>query len=96
MQQHPELKFESDCFYLGESREEALAIIEWRYVAEKVIDVNHTFVSESLRGQGIAQKLVEAVLELARQDNLKIIPSCSYVDKYLAKHEAECHGLRHQ
>lgn len=41
--------------------------------------VSHTGVSPRLRGQGIAMKLVKAAVEWARENNIKVIPQCSYV-----------------
>ena len=51
-----------------------------------VLDLNHTYVPYQLRGKGIASKLVEAALEYARLNGIKIIPSCSYVEVYLQRH----------
>lgn len=53
---------------------------------EEVLTINHTFVDDRLRGQGIASKLVqEAVNEIKRQ-NKKVQASCSYAVKWLEKH----------
>jgi predicted GNAT family acetyltransferase len=51
-----------------------------------ILNLNYTYVPNSLRGKGIAAKLVEAALEYARLNGIKIIPSCSYVDVYLQRH----------
>ncbi|MEK4261334.1 GNAT family N-acetyltransferase [Paenibacillus odorifer] len=51
---------------------------------ELVID--HTRVSEELRGQGTGQKLVRAVVDKARNENLKIVPVCSYAAHQFEKH----------
>lgn len=51
-----------------------------------ILDLNHTYVPYQLRGKGIAGKLVEAALEYAKQNGLKIIPTCSYVDAYFQRH----------
>lgn len=54
---------------------------------EKVLNLNHTFVPNELRGKGIAAKLVEAALAYVKANNLKIIPSCWYVAGYICKHK---------
>ncbi|MBO0476568.1 N-acetyltransferase [Vagococcus sp. DIV0080] len=64
-----------------------VAEINWVFLEEKVIDVNRTFVDESQRGKGLAEKLVLAVIEIAKKEELKIVPSCSYVENYFNKHE---------
>ncbi len=42
----------------------------------KLVILDHTEVSESLRGQGIARKLVGAAVAWARQTNVKLMPLC--------------------
>lgn len=43
-----------------------------------VVVLEHTEVSESLRGQGIARKLVEAAVAWAREKKLKLRPVCPF------------------
>ncbi len=40
--------------------------------------IDHTWVSEELRGQGVARQLLDAAVAWARKDQLKIIPVCPY------------------
>ena len=55
-----------------------LAEITW---AERdgVMIMDHTYVSDALRGQGVAKKLLDAAADYARTNNLKMKPLCSYV-----------------
>lgn len=46
-----------------------------------------TFVPPSYRGKGIAEKLVQALIEDARSQGFKIAPDCSYVERYFDRHE---------
>ncbi len=46
---------------------------------EGVIEANHTFVDPSLRGQGVARQLVNRLADFARDEHLKIHPTCPYV-----------------
>lgn len=55
-----------------------LAEIEW-IQRENVMDMNHTFVSDELRGQGVAKKLLDQAAEYARENNYKMRAICSYV-----------------
>ncbi|HPB16237.1 MAG TPA: GNAT family N-acetyltransferase [Clostridia bacterium] len=68
-------------FYIGKSEDEPIAVISFKYVSADVIIADHTFVSEELRGQGIAKKLLDELADFARKEGLKIIPECSYVKK---------------
>ena len=47
---------------------------------------NHTYVPPELRGRGIAQKLVEALVADARELGFTIVPQCSYVDALFSRH----------
>ncbi|UQZ32321.1 N-acetyltransferase [Paenibacillus sp. PK3_47] len=49
--------------------------------------IDHTFVSEELRGQGAGEKLVRAVVDKARKENVKIVPVCTYAAHQFKKHE---------
>ncbi|EGQ2749459.1 N-acetyltransferase [Staphylococcus pseudintermedius] len=82
-------------FYYGETENRPDAQILFSYYDTNVIDVYSTYVSPSLRGGGVAKQLFDAVIEKAKNENLKIIPSCSYVahqferDASLAPYRAE-------
>lgn len=53
-----------------------------------VWDLTHTVVDGSLRGQGVAAKLVDAAVEEARKQGKKINPVCSYAQKKFDEVEA--------
>lgn len=50
---------------------------------EKFWNIIHTEVSKLYQGQGIARKLVENVIENAKQYNKSIIAECSYAKKII-------------
>lgn len=54
---------------------------------ENIVDFYSTFVPRELRGKGIAALLVEEGLRYAAENNLRVIPSCSYVNAYVQRHE---------
>lgn len=66
-------------FYLLD--EDGKLSAEVTYRGEDVYAIDHTFVRGDLRGQGVAQELIKAVVDKARADNKKIIPVCSYAVK---------------
>jgi len=53
---------------------------------EGELNLYHTHTDPELRGQGLAAQVVRAALEYSKENNLKIIPTCSYVQSFLAKH----------
>ena len=79
-----ELKQGAKGFYIGDEAA-PLADIEISRKENLGIVIEHTRVSESLKGQGIGGRLVEAVVELAKREGLKILPLCSYARAYLKK-----------
>lgn len=74
-----EIKKGVNKFYIGESEETAIAKITYQDAEDNCIIADGTYVSEELRGQGIAKLLLDKLVSFARQENLKIIPVCSYV-----------------
>jgi len=51
-----------------------------------VLDLRHTFVDPALRGRGVAQALAARTLAMARQEGVKIIPTCPFLKSFLQKH----------
>ena len=60
---------------------------DYRIEADK-LDIYHTEVDKTYGGRGLAGKLVDLVVAYARDENLKIIPSCPYVAKKFDKDES--------
>ena len=61
------------------------AELTYRTRAEGVVVADHTFVPDSLRGQGIAGKLLSAFMAFVAENNLKVVPQCSYVAASFAR-----------
>lgn len=51
-----------------------------------MLDLYSTYTPPQLRGQGLAEKVVLAAFEYAKEKNLKVIPSCWYAEKFVEKH----------
>lgn len=51
-----------------------------------VVDFRSTYVPDEARGGGVAGEIVTRGLEWARENGLKVIPSCSYVRGYVDRH----------
>jgi len=54
--------------------------------SDNTVNINHTFVDDSLRGQGIAGKLMEAAALQIRASGKKAKPTCSYAVKWFEEH----------
>lgn len=55
--------------------------------------VMHTEVPEAYNGQGYASQLAKAVLAYAAQQELKVMPYCTYMAVYLRRHKKEYQAL---
>jgi len=51
------------------------------------INFYHTFSPPQLRGKGLAKKIVEYAFNYARENNLKVIPGCSYVQAFVERND---------
>lgn len=65
---------------------ELLAEILFPEVRCNVYDITHTFVSDKLRGMGIAGKLVQEAVRQIESFGGKVTATCSYADDWLKKH----------
>lgn len=57
---------------------ERLAEMTYSRAGEKIIIIDHTDVSDKLRGQGAGKQLVLKAVEYARKKHIKIIPLCPF------------------
>jgi len=80
-----EIKKGNQKFYVGENEQEPIAEITFKPKDENTIIADHTYVSDELRGQGMAGKLLEVLINYAREENKKIVPVCSYVKSKMEK-----------
>lgn len=64
---------------------DALAVACYR-LAGATMTFTHTEVPMRLRGRGIASRLVRGALEAARTRGLRVVPRCSFVADYVARH----------
>ena len=71
--------------YYQNEQNEVLAEATYCSVSEGVVDIDHTYVSPVLRGQGVAGKLMEALAADLRAKGLKAAASCSYAEAWLEK-----------
>jgi len=82
-----DIKQGENLFFIKDDQGKTLAEITFVYINPKAINVNHTFVDPSLRGQGIARKLMDKVVEFAKEEQLKIKPTCSYAVKVFPRYD---------
>ena len=62
------------------------AVLSYAPAGSGLVELYSTFVPPTDRGRGIAARLVEAAVQHARSEGLRIIPSCWYVAQWLRHH----------
>ncbi|UAW97057.1 N-acetyltransferase [Halopseudomonas nanhaiensis] len=61
----------------------ARAYLAYMDLGKQTLDIYRTFVPDELRGKGIAARLAEHALQYAHARGYTVIPSCSYVERYM-------------
>ena len=62
-----------------------IAKIEYIRTGNKIY-LTHTEVPGELEGKGIASALVKKVLDAVQQMELKVVPLCPFIDKFIKRH----------
>jgi len=75
-------------FYV-EDDGQTLAQMTYVHSSEDKIIIDHTEVSDVLRGQNTGRKLLDKVVEYARQNNYKILPLCPFAKAMMMKNRAQ-------
>ena len=73
--------------YLDDADGKIVAEIEFAEISKGVFNISHTFVDESLRGQGVASQLVEETVKEIESRGGKVQATCSYAQKWLDKNK---------
>jgi uncharacterized protein len=71
-------------FYIGE-KSQPLAEMTYSKAGTDTIIIDHTEVTEALKGKGAGKQLVAAGVEYARKNNIKIIPLCTFAKSVFDK-----------
>jgi predicted GNAT family acetyltransferase len=62
------------------------AVLAYRQRGPGVLDLYSTHVPEPDRNQGVGGRLVEAALGYAREQGMRVIPTCPYVSQWIREH----------
>jgi predicted GNAT family acetyltransferase len=62
------------------------AVLAYAPARPGVLELYSTFVPPGDRGKGVAARLVEAALDHARTEGLRVIPTCWYVARWIEQH----------
>ena len=82
-------------FYIEvEGKQEAM--MTFVYAGEDIIIIDHTSVAEELRGQNVGKQLLQKLVELAREENKKVVPLCPFAKKEMMRNKEEYADILHE
>ncbi len=87
-----EVKHGNQRFYIGEEEQSPLAEMTYVNSGDKLIIIDHTEVSEALKGQGAGRLLLKELTDWVRGEGKKIMPLCPYAKVQMERNE-EYHDL---
>lgn len=64
--------------FFVEQNGERLAEMTYSKMSDELLIIDHTEVSDVLRGQGVGKAMVMQAVEMARENNTKILPLCPF------------------
>ncbi|MBM7616657.1 putative GNAT family acetyltransferase [Weissella uvarum] len=74
------MKYESGRIFLTDDNDQLVGEIRYTQTDKNhTWPVTHTFVNPAYRGQGIAEQLLDALANLARENEVLLEPVCPYV-----------------
>ena len=69
-------------FYIEEN-EKQIALLNYKKSGDGVITIDHTEVDPNFRGENIGEDLVVEAVKFARENDLKIVPTCPFAKKVI-------------
>ena len=75
-------------FYVEENGKK-LAELVYTMSGSDLMIIEHTEVADELRGKNVGYRLVNAAVEYARANNIKILPLCPFANAVFKKKSAE-------
>ncbi|MGB0523107.1 MAG: GNAT family N-acetyltransferase [Flammeovirgaceae bacterium] len=73
--------------FFVENQGEKLATMTYSKAGKHMIIIDHTEVSDQLRGLGVGNKLVLAAVDYARAQKIRILPLCPFAKSVFDKME---------
>ncbi len=77
--------YEKNRIYVEDVSGKVIALVTFSDVSDHIVNINHTFVDESLREKGMAAKMMEAVARKLRKEEKKACATCSYAVKWFVQ-----------
>ena len=72
-------------FYIDDDSKRILAEMTYSKAGDALIIIDHTQVSDELKGKSAGKQLVSASVDYARKHHLKILPLCPFAKSVFEK-----------
>ena len=82
-----DFKKEENRIYAEDENGETLAEVTFYEIEKGKYNIDHTFVDDSLRGQGIGSKLVEEAVKTLTEKGAQIEATCPFAQKWLSENK---------
>jgi len=69
-----------------------MSVLEYRKAGDRFALI-HTGVPKQFEGMGYGSALVRAAIQIARDENLRIVPYCPYARAWIEKHPDAVEGI---
>lgn len=87
-----EWKYEKNRIFAENEEGKVVAEVTFPMQDDGVVNIDHTFVDASLRGQGVAGKLMDEAVKAIESQGIKAVATCSYAVSWFEQHP-ECGGV---
>jgi predicted GNAT family acetyltransferase len=84
-----DFQYDNSRIYLNNVHGKTMAEVTFSELSQHIVNIEHTYVDASFRGQGIAEKLLYALAAKLRKEGKKAYPTCSYAIKWFKDHPDE-------
>ncbi|KGO88461.1 GNAT family acetyltransferase [Flavobacterium rivuli WB 3.3-2 = DSM 21788] len=72
-------------FAMARENEKRAGMMSYSIAGAELIIIDHTEVEPDFNGKGVGKQLLYAIVEMAREKNIKIIPLCPFAASVFKK-----------
>ena len=77
---------EENRIYAQNASNKTIAEVTFYEIEDGVYNIDHTFVDDSLRGQGIGSKLVQEAVSAIENKGCEVQATCPFASKWIEEH----------
>lgn len=82
-----DLEREKNRIYVKDDNNKTIGEVTFYEIEKGKYNIDHTFVENSFRGQGIGSKLVEEAVNAITEKGAQIEATCPFAQKWLSEHK---------